>query len=75
MKCAAFVVLLGCASPTTADREQRILTALSDDNWLWTLRDPETNRDLEDVAFGDDLFVVVGRKAVIRNSTDGLDWY
>ena len=44
MKCAAFVVLLGCASPTTADREQRILTALSDDNWLWAIRDPELVR-------------------------------
>jgi photosystem II stability/assembly factor-like uncharacterized protein len=41
----------------------------------WTLRDPETSRNLEDVAFGDALFVVVGQKAVIRNSTDGLDWF
>lgn len=44
MKGAVFVVLIGCATPATAEREQRILTVLHDDNWLWARRDPELVR-------------------------------
>lgn len=44
MKCAALVVLIGCASPSIDAREQRILSVLSDDNWLWAIRDPELVR-------------------------------
>ncbi|MFN0250671.1 MAG: DUF2252 family protein [Kofleriaceae bacterium] len=35
------LALVGCASPADPAREQRILTALADDNWLWAKRDPE----------------------------------
>ncbi len=41
----------------------------------FTARDAETARDLEAVACGDDLFVVVGSGTVIRNSDNGLDWF
>jgi len=34
------VLVASCASPGVADREQRILTSLADDNYLWALRDP-----------------------------------
>ncbi len=44
MKPAALLVLVGCASPMTAERDQRILTALADDNWLWAIRDPQLAR-------------------------------
>jgi uncharacterized protein (DUF2252 family) len=38
------LALVGCASPADHTREQRILTALSDDNWLWAKRDPDLVR-------------------------------
>jgi uncharacterized protein (DUF2252 family) len=41
---ALVIVLVGCASPAIDAREQRILTSLSDDNWLWAIRDPELAR-------------------------------
>ena len=41
MRIPAVVVLVAsCASPDAADREQRIVTSLADDNYLWALRDP-----------------------------------
>ncbi len=41
---AVLILVASCASPEVADREQRIVTALADDNYLWALRDPELTR-------------------------------
>jgi len=41
---ALVLVAASCASPGVGDREQRILTTLADDNYLWALRDPELTR-------------------------------
>jgi len=42
----AVVVLFvaSCAAPDLAGREQRILTSLADDNYVWAARDPELTR-------------------------------
>lgn len=40
----ALVVLVGCANPAASSREQRIISALSDDNWVAAVRDPELVR-------------------------------
>ena len=47
----------------------------SPDGIDFTKQDSGTDRRLDGVAFGNDLFVVVGRKEKILNSTDGIDWY
>jgi uncharacterized protein (DUF2252 family) len=35
------LALIGCASPSSTEREQRIVTALADDNLLSAIRDPQ----------------------------------
>jgi hypothetical protein len=44
----------------------------SSDGVIWVSTTPQTNDELIDVAFGDSLFVAVGR--VILSSTDGVNW-
>jgi cupin superfamily acireductone dioxygenase involved in methionine salvage len=41
----------------------------------FTVRHSHTDHDLESIAHGEGVFVVVGRSAEIVNSFDGEDWF